>query len=59
MEVQIALTGKDFVIIAADTNAARSIVRMKSDEDKIKELSPALLMSFSGEPGTHSDIAGL
>jgi len=51
MEVQIALTGKDFVIIAADTNAARSIVRMKSDEDKIKELSPALLMSFSGEPG--------
>jgi len=51
MEVQIALTGKDFVIIAADTNAARSIVRMKSDEDKIKELSPALLMSYSGEPG--------
>jgi 20S proteasome subunit beta 4 len=51
MEVQIALTGKDFVLIGADTNAARSIVRMKVDEDKIKELSPALLMSFSGEPG--------
>jgi len=51
MEVQIALTGKDFVIIAADTNAARSIVRMKTDEDKIKELSPQLLMSYSGEPG--------
>lgn len=54
MEVQIALTGKDFVLIAADTNAVRSIVKMKTDEDKIKELSPALLMSYSGEPGQSS-----
>ena len=52
MEVQFALTGKDYVIVAADTNQSRSIVKMKTDEDKIAMLSPQLLMSYSGEPGT-------
>lgn len=28
-----------------------SVVKMKSDEDKIKTLSPHLLMAYSGEPG--------
>ncbi|KAF8352143.1 nucleophile aminohydrolase [Amanita rubescens] len=51
METSFALTGKGYVIVAADTVAARSIVKMKSDEDKIKVLSPHLLMSHSGEPG--------
>jgi 20S proteasome subunit beta 4 len=51
MEVQIALTGKDYAIIAADMNSSRSIVKMKTDEDKVKILSPHLLMSYSGEPG--------
>ncbi|KIK96906.1 hypothetical protein PAXRUDRAFT_825467 [Paxillus rubicundulus Ve08.2h10] len=51
METSFALTGKGYVIIAADTTAARSIVKMKVDEDKIKELSSHLLMSYSGEPG--------
>ncbi|KAF8895850.1 20S proteasome subunit [Gymnopilus junonius] len=37
--------------MAADTTAARSIVKMKVDEDKIKTLSPHLLMAYSGEPG--------
>ena len=27
------------------------VVKMKSDEDKIKTLSPHLLMAYSGEPG--------
>lgn len=53
METSFALTGKGYVIVAADTVAARSIVKMKSDEDKIKVLSPHLLMSYSGEPGTY------
>jgi len=39
------------VLVAADTSAARSIVKMKEDEDKIKELGPHLLMAYSGEPG--------
>ncbi|KAI0316242.1 20S proteasome subunit [Amylostereum chailletii] len=51
MECSFALTGKDYVLIAADTTAARSIVKMKVDEDKIKTLSPHLLMAYSGEPG--------
>ncbi|KAG6869026.1 hypothetical protein C0993_005685 [Termitomyces sp. T159_Od127] len=52
METSFAITGKDYVIVAADTTAARSIVKMKTDEDKIKTLSPHLLMAYSGEPGT-------
>ncbi|KIM54270.1 hypothetical protein SCLCIDRAFT_1222148 [Scleroderma citrinum Foug A] len=51
METSFALTGKGYVIVAADTTAARSIVKMKIDEDKIKELGSHLLMAYSGEPG--------
>ncbi|KAF5346874.1 hypothetical protein D9756_010572 [Leucocoprinus leucothites] len=51
METSFALTGKGYVIVAADTTSARSIVKMKNDEDKIKTVSPHLLMSYSGEPG--------
>ncbi|KAJ3720441.1 20S proteasome subunit [Lentinula raphanica] len=51
METSFALTGKGYVIVASDTTAARSIVKMKTDEDKIKVVSPHLLMSYSGEPG--------
>ena len=54
MDCQFGLIGKGYVILAADTNAARSIVKMKVDEDKIKVLSPELLMSYSGEPGQSS-----
>jgi len=51
MECSFSLTGKGYVIVAADTTAARSIVKMKVDEDKIKALGPHLLMAYSGEPG--------
>ncbi|KAF9522342.1 20S proteasome subunit [Crepidotus variabilis] len=51
MENSFALVGKGYLIVAADTTAARSIVKMKSDQDKIKALSPHLLMTYSGEPG--------
>ncbi|TFK75905.1 N-terminal nucleophile aminohydrolase [Pluteus cervinus] len=51
METSFAITGKGYVLVAADTTAARSIVKMKTDEDKIKILSPHLLMAYSGEPG--------
>jgi 20S proteasome subunit beta 4 len=53
MESSFALIGKGYVIVAADTTSARSIVKMKNDEDKIKALSPHLLMSYSGEPGAY------
>jgi 20S proteasome subunit beta 4 len=51
METSFALTGKGYLIMAADTTSARSIVKMKVDEDKIKTVSPHLLMAYSGEPG--------
>lgn len=51
MDVSFAITGKGYVILAADTTAAHSIIKVKLDEDKIKQLSPHLLMAYSGEPG--------
>lgn len=43
--------GKDFVLLASDQSAGRSIIKMKSDENKIRKLSPGLAMAFGGEPG--------
>ena len=58
MECSFAITGKDFVLIAADTTAARSIVKMKADEDKMRVIGDNLVFAYSGEPGeslsTHS-----
>jgi len=51
MDSSFAITGKGYVIVAADMTAARSIVKMQSNEDKIKVLGSHLLMAFSGEPG--------
>ena len=56
METSFAITGKGYVIVAADTTAARSIVKMKVDEDKIKVLGPHLLMAYSGEPGASAAL---
>ena len=57
METSFALTGKGYVIVAADTTAARSVVKMKDDLDKIKELGSHLLMAYSGEPGQSNAYA--
>jgi len=51
MDSSFAITGKGYVIVAADMTASRSIVKMHSNEDKIKILGSHLLMAFSGEPG--------
>ena len=51
MECQFGITGKGYTIIASDCNAARSIVKMKGDEDKIKELTQHLVMAVNGESG--------
>ena len=53
MDSSFAITGKGYVIVAADMTASRSIVKMQSNEDKIKVLGSHLLMAFSGEPGKH------
>ncbi|BGP55730.1 hypothetical protein JCM8202_005705 [Rhodotorula sphaerocarpa] len=51
MEVAFGITGKDYVLLASDTSAARSIVKMKGDEDKQKEVGKHLVIAYSGEPG--------
>ncbi|KAL7408873.1 proteasome component Pre1 [Mrakia frigida] len=50
-ECSFGILGKDYVLICTDSTATRSIVKMKSDENKTKILSPHLLMAYSGEPG--------
>ena len=56
MDCSFGIVGKGYVLIAADTAAARSIVKMKSDEDKTKTLGPNLVMAYSGEPGEYNHV---
>jgi len=51
MECLIGIKGKDFVVLAADTTAGRSIVVYKKDQDKMYELSKRLLMAVVGDGG--------
>jgi 20S proteasome subunit beta 4 len=51
MECVIGITGKDFVILASDTNQAHSIVVMKHDDDKMVKLNERSAMLVTGEPG--------
>jgi len=51
MEVLFGITGKDFVLVAADTAAARSVVVMKHNEDKSRALNDNTIMLYSGEAG--------
>eukprot|EP00027_Filamoeba_sp_ATCC50430_P008933 CAMPEP_0168558834 /NCGR_PEP_ID=MMETSP0413-20121227/10192_1 /TAXON_ID=136452 /ORGANISM="Filamoeba nolandi, Strain NC-AS-23-1" /LENGTH=222 /DNA_ID=CAMNT_0008590003 /DNA_START=102 /DNA_END=770 /DNA_ORIENTATION=- len=47
----IGLVGEDYVIVAAETGHARSIIKMKGDEDKIMQLDKYKLLAASGESG--------
>lgn len=47
----MGMKGKDFVLLASDTVAGRSVVAMKKDHDKMYQLSSKLLMAASGEGG--------
>jgi 20S proteasome subunit beta 4 len=51
MECLFGITGKDFVLVAADNVISRSIVVMKSGEDKTRNLTPHTCLLFSGEAG--------
>ena len=39
------------MLLASDTTAGRSIIQMKSDENKIIAVGPHMAMAVSGEPG--------
>lgn len=51
MDSVFGITGKDFVVVVCDMSQARSIVIMKSDEDKTVELDSHKLFGVSGENG--------
>jgi len=51
MECLIGIKGKDFVVLAADTTAGRSIVVYKKDQTKMYDLSSKLVMAVVGDGG--------
>lgn len=51
MESIIALEGDGYVLMAADVSSARSIVVMKDDMDKIRQLDDCKLFAGAGTPG--------
>ncbi|KAJ2726052.1 Proteasome subunit beta type-4 [Coemansia sp. Benny D115] len=57
MDVQFAISGKDFVISVTDTSVAQSIVKMKHNEDKTCKLTSHTLMSVTGEAGDTSNFS--
>jgi len=57
MECLIGIKGRDFVVVATDTTCGRSIVKMKSDYDKVVQMSDKLVMAVSGESGDTNQFA--
>ena len=51
MDTLLGLVGKDYVLIGADANAARSIMVFKQDEDKIVQLNSHTIMAQAGSNG--------
>lgn len=51
MEALFGIVGKDFVLVAADELIVRSIMVVKSTEDKSRRLSNHIEMLYSGDAG--------
>lgn len=48
MDFFMGLKGKDFVVVCSDLAATQSIIRIKSDEDKIVPIDDHKLFALSG-----------
>ena len=48
MECTLALVGDGYTLVAADRNAARSIICFKKDENKVTVLDSHKIMGSSG-----------
>ncbi len=57
MECTLAMTFKDFALVASDATSAHSILVVKDDYDKTFKLSDRLLMSVTGESGDTTQFA--
>merc|ERR1712110_607963 len=51
MEFVFGLVGKDFTLLAADGNAARSVICYQQNHDRIVELNKYNALTMSGDPG--------
>jgi len=51
MEFVFGLVGKDFTLLAADGNAARSVICYQQNHDRIVELNKFNALTMSGDPG--------
>eukprot|EP00698_Gefionella_okellyi_P008216 TRINITY_DN2025_c0_g1_i1.p1 TRINITY_DN2025_c0_g1~~TRINITY_DN2025_c0_g1_i1.p1 ORF type:complete len:215 (-),score=43.62 TRINITY_DN2025_c0_g1_i1:43-651(-) len=49
MDSVLGFVGEDYVLIACDATASRSVVLMKSDQDKIMKLDSHKLLGWSGD----------
>lgn len=56
-EALFGIKGADFVIMASDMRSIRSIVVMKSKEEKFRQLNSRALLAYSGEPGDTVNFA--
>jgi 20S proteasome subunit beta 4 len=56
MDSLIGFVGADFVLLIADTSQARSILKMKGNEDKIVTLDPFKLAAAAGEQGDRENF---
>lgn len=57
MECVIGIVGKDFVLVASDTNQVHSIVVMKQDDDKMYKINSRGAMLVTGDPGDKVQFA--
>lgn len=51
------IKGADFVLLATDTRSIRSIVVMKGEEEKFRQLNTSSLLAYSGEAGDTVNFA--
>lgn len=56
-EALFGIKGADFVLLATDTRSIRSIVVMKGEEEKFRELNSSALLAYSGEAGDTVNFA--
>jgi 20S proteasome subunit beta 4 len=49
MDTVFAIEGKDFVLMVCDSTATYSIMKLKTNEDKIKQLDEHKLMAIAGD----------
>lgn len=59
MDCVFGITGKDFVILAADKAVAQSIIKMQDDDDKIVKLNDTQLLSSVAEVSARKEFVRL